>query len=309
MAQKKQRKNPGTENSDNRTMGTTQLLTYGLYQIEGSFNALFARAFRTTEKDLALAFEAMLDGWQLNHSTTRQRVRLRTAYLIDYGNIKPGPTAVYENRIQITSAGSPRHITDYTFQIDKAGLKPGQTFYEWKDGEITRTDAEGNTVSVTEFPSNVAASKQFTLIVEVIRSNPNGDPHRGGKPRQDDDGHGLYGSCAIKRMIRRYGNLLHGQELYMHEGADLAEVASKSKFPTKEAMLDAFWDMRLFGQGMPTFGRNGAGPLNICIGWTIDQGEWFTVTMTCVAKHNGESAESFIEEPELLGAPVVAEAK
>ncbi|MBV1727899.1 MAG: type I-C CRISPR-associated protein Cas7/Csd2 [Candidatus Desulforudis sp.] len=54
---------------------------------------------------------------------------------------------------------------------------------------------------------------EFLYFVECINGNPNGDPDMGNSPRLDpQDMHGLISDVAIKRRIRNYVQLAHGNE-------------------------------------------------------------------------------------------------
>ena len=42
----------------------------------------------------------------------------------------------------------------------------------------------------------------FSVVLTATKSNPNGDPLNGNRPRQNYDGHGEISDVAIKRKIR-----------------------------------------------------------------------------------------------------------
>ena len=66
----------------------------------------------------------------------------------------------------------------------------------------------------------------FVLLFDVTNGNPNGDPDAGNMPRMDPEtGHGLVTDVCLKRKIRNYIELLHGdapgKRIYVTEGAVL----------------------------------------------------------------------------------------
>ena len=66
----------------------------------------------------------------------------------------------------------------------------------------------------------------FVLLFDVKDGNPNGDPDAGNLPRLDaETGHGLMTDVALKRKVRNFVGLVHGEqppyEIYVKEKAVL----------------------------------------------------------------------------------------
>ncbi|GAB5562064.1 MAG: type I-C CRISPR-associated protein Cas7/Csd2 [Synoicihabitans sp.] len=104
------------------------------------------------------------------------------------------------------------------------------------------------------------------LLLEVRKSNPNGDPERESSPRQRPDGKGEISPVSVKRKLRdlvvdKEGVVWHelAQQLSLapdafqileNRGRNRDEIKEKMK-PTAgklgQAFIDAYWDGRLFG--------------------------------------------------------------
>lgn len=106
------------------------------------------------------------------------------------------------------------------------------------------------------------------LVIEVINSNPNGDPDRESDPRQRPDGRGEISPVSFKRKLR---DLIENKEgpVWGEVSADLS--LEPDKFGICESRLtklsdirslneaqftDAFWDGRLFGNTELEKGRD-----------------------------------------------------
>lgn len=116
----------------------------------------------------------------------------------------------------------------------------------------------------------------FVYLFDVTNGNPNGDPDAGNLPRLDPEtGLGLVTDVCLKRKVRNFVSLAHGEEpgyrIYMAERAVLnlrhreayaaAKLTSEAKkLPKKEGearlltkwMCDNFFDIRAFGAVMST---------------------------------------------------------
>ena len=105
--------------------------------------------------------------------------------------------------------------------------------------------------------------QNFTFLVEVINSNPNGDPDRNNRPRQDDQEHGLMSDGCVKRKIRdAIAMVLTGRigyDIFVKVSSILAVTQSKvfalinaapgkmANENAKQKMLAMFADIRYFG--------------------------------------------------------------
>lgn len=116
----------------------------------------------------------------------------------------------------------------------------------------------------------------FVYLFDVVDGNPNGDPDAGNLPRMDaETGQGLVTDVCLKRKIRNYVGLVHGEqppyEIYVKERAVLnvqhrrAYEALKLKPESKKLpkdeqkardvtawMCQNFYDIRTFGAVMTT---------------------------------------------------------
>jgi CRISPR-associated protein Csd2 len=120
----------------------------------------------------------------------------------------------------------------------------------------------------------------FVLLFDVKDGNPNGDPDAGNLPRLDaETGHGLMTDVSLKRKVRNFVGLVHGEqpphEIYVKEKAILnktherayvavgAEDALKGEDKKRKGggdtvdkarqwMCANFFDVRTFGAVMST---------------------------------------------------------
>ncbi|CAB4963080.1 MAG: type I-C CRISPR-associated protein Cas7/Csd2 [Actinobacteria bacterium] len=113
------------------------------------------------------------------------------------------------------------------------------------------------------------------LLIEVVDSNPNGDPDAGNQPRTDPEtGHGLMTDVSLKRKVRDTVDTIRGTlpdparyGIYVTAGTALNTVhdtayAAVGKGATPETaqqwLRDHYFDIRMFGAVMTT-GKNTAG--------------------------------------------------
>lgn len=120
----------------------------------------------------------------------------------------------------------------------------------------------------------------FVLLFDVKDGNPNGDPDAGNLPRLDaETGHGLMTDVALKRKVRNYVGLVHGEqppyEIYVKERAILNKTHERAYLATggeealkaddkkrkgagdqvdkaRDWMCANFYDVRAFGAVMST---------------------------------------------------------
>jgi len=136
----------------------------------------------------------------------------------------------------------------------------------------------------------------IVLLFDITDGNPNGDPDAGNMPRTDPEtGHGIVSDVCLKRKIRNFIGLMHGEkppyEIYVKERAvlnlqhkrayevcDLKPVEKKLPKEEEDArrvmdwMCSNFWDVRSFGAVMSTKVNCGhvRGPIQICWSRSID---------------------------------------
>jgi len=136
----------------------------------------------------------------------------------------------------------------------------------------------------------IANRYDFVLLFDVQDGNPNGDPDAGNQPRIDPEtGHGLVTDVAIKRKIRNFVGLKHGNqppyEIYVREGAVLQTQRTRAYEGLKEGekaseeaarafMCANFFDVRTFGAVMSTNKFNAGqvrGPVQITFARSVDR--------------------------------------
>lgn len=112
--------------------------------------------------------------------------------------------------------------------------------------------------------------KRFTglLIIEVVNSNPNGDPDRESDPRQRPDGRGEISPVSFKRKVRdlieaKDGAVWEAMTKEMELSSDQFEILESRGRDRKQiegeltdgSFQDKYWDGRVFGN---TFLEEGA---------------------------------------------------
>lgn len=139
----------------------------------------------------------------------------------------------------------------------------------------------------------------FVLLFDVKDGNPNGDPDAGNLPRLDaETGHGLMTDVALKRKVRNYVGLVHGEqppyEIYVKEKAilnktherayqaigksDLLQGDDKKRKggdavpEARQWMCQNFFDVRTFGAVMSTGVNCGQvrGPVQLTFARSVD---------------------------------------
>ncbi len=165
---------------------------------------------------------------------------------------------------------------------------------------------------------------EFVLLFDVKDGNPNGDPDAGNLPRIDPEtGHGLTTDVCLKRKVRNYVGLVHGEqppyEIYIKEKAVLnlqhvraykatnhedqleqdkkGHWKSKGKGSNDEArqwLCENFFDVRTFGAVMSTGVNCGQvrGPVQLGFARSIDRvftGEHSITRMAVATEGEAES--------------------
>ncbi len=119
-----------TEGKGKRTeMGRKAIVPYGLYRAHGFFSPAFAADTGMSDDDLALFWDALLNMWDLDHSSSRGMMACRGLYVFSHdskhGNapahaLFPLVDAKLRNGIE-----TPRSFGDYEVTVDEAGLPQG----------------------------------------------------------------------------------------------------------------------------------------------------------------------------------------
>ncbi len=153
----------------------------------------------------------------------------------------------------------------------------------------------------------------FLLAVEVINSNPNGDPDMGNMPRQDvETGHGIITDVCLKKKIRDYMTRSMsdkaGYNIYIQsddflnskDSAAYEAVGGGSKKEDPEIgsklhtfMCDNYFDIRAFGAVLTGFAKMNLnaqvkGPVQVSFGRSVDPivPQEITITRCAVATEN-----------------------
>lgn len=135
----------------------------------------------------------------------------------------------------------------------------------------------------------------FIVLFDARDANPNGDPDAGNLPRVDPEtGHGLVTDVCLKRKVRNYVSMVHGNtspnRIYFSDGAVLNELHEEAwehvgEKPSKSLPKDVakaqgitgfmcrnFFDIRTFGAVMSTEVNCGQvrGPVQMSFARSID---------------------------------------
>jgi CRISPR-associated protein Csd2 len=158
----------------------------------------------------------------------------------------------------------------------------------------------------------------FIYLFDVTDGNPNGDPDAGNLPRVDaETGQGLVTDVCLKRKVRNYVGLVHGEqppyEIYVKERAVLNSQHERAyealklkpepkKLPKDEAkateltlwMCRNFFDIRAFGAVMTTEINCGQvrGPVQLTTARSIDPIVSAEYSITRCAVTNKKDAEN-----------------
>lgn len=158
----------------------------------------------------------------------------------------------------------------------------------------------------------------FVYLFDVTDGNPNGDPDAGNLPRVDaETGQGLVTDVCLKRKIRNYVGLVHGEkppyEIYVKERAVLNSQHERAyealklkpepkKLPKDEAkaseltlwMCKNFFDIRAFGAVMSTEINCGQvrGPVQMTTARSISPVVSMEYSITRCAVTNKKDAEN-----------------
>lgn len=177
----------------------------------------------------------------------------------------------------------------------------------------------------------IANRYDFVLLFDVKDGNPNGDPDCGNMPRIDPEtGQGLVTDVALKRKIRNYVALKHGNtpphSIYVREGSVLQTqrepayvqlgLKDEGKSTKKDTIAKArafmcknFFDVRAFGAVMSTEKFN-AGQVRGPVQLTFARSENRILStghgITRVAYEKEEKAASTTGETEMGNKATVA---
>lgn len=117
-------------------------------------------------------------------------------------------------------------------------------------------------------------NSQILYLYDAKLANPNGDPDEENRPRMDLEREmNLVSDVRIKRYIRDYA-IDKGERLFVQQEGDKPETAKqRASEYTKESILDAYMDIRLFG-GIATIKKDNysyTGPVQFNWGYSLNK--------------------------------------
>ncbi|MHA1401813.1 MAG: type I-B CRISPR-associated protein Cas7/Csh2, partial [Candidatus Heimdallarchaeaceae archaeon] len=152
--------------------------------------------------------------------------------------------------------------------------------------------------------------REILFLYDVIRSNPNGDPDDGNRPRIDEQGYNLVTDVRLKRTIRDFWisqkderrrvlikQVLKDDQKTVMSMKDVVtlELGIKDEEKTsREELLaklpEKFIDVRAFGAAVTFKGANVSitGPVQFGIGKSLNKPEVVTMGITSVLSSSGE---------------------
>ena len=132
------RKEKKAQNSDDElaapthgTMGRKAIVPYGLYRSYGFFNPHFAEKTGANSDDLAIFWEALLNMWDLDRSSSRGMMACRGLYIFSHESpLGNAPAHKLFEKIQVhlkEKESIPRQFDDYRIMVDETDLPEGVT--------------------------------------------------------------------------------------------------------------------------------------------------------------------------------------
>lgn len=122
-------------------MGRKAVVPYALYVGRGFFTPHFARQTGFTTEDLALFWQALRSGWELDRSSSRGMVAFRGLYIFSHENaLGNAPAHRLLERVRPRLRGdisTPRHFTDYRILEETSPLPEGVTLARLEVAEPT----------------------------------------------------------------------------------------------------------------------------------------------------------------------------
>ena len=126
----------GTESEENEqeapthgTLGRKSTVPYGLYRGYGFFNPHFARRTGADSDDLALFWNALINMWDLDRSSSRGLMACRGLYVFSHESpLGNAPAHRLFERLDVQRkdhVAVPRHFADYSVTLDETNLPAG----------------------------------------------------------------------------------------------------------------------------------------------------------------------------------------
>ena len=113
------------------TLGRKATVPYGLYRAHGFFNPHFAQRTGVTEEDMELFWQAVMNMWDLDRSSSRGLMACQGLYVFAHeSRLGNAPAHRLFQRIQVRrndGVDAPRSFSDYTVVVDDSALPEGVT--------------------------------------------------------------------------------------------------------------------------------------------------------------------------------------
>lgn len=203
--------------SDRANMGTTSIIRFGVYKFTVSYNPLKARG--VTREDLEMFWDGLTCGWENSRAAFRTGVNLRYVKTWQFAGLRGwSEAALRESLVFDHDPLSASKWDDVEIEGVDFDLPSGTSTSHWNDGWL-----DGDTAPTDP-------SRRFFAVgaIEVVNSNPNGDPDDNGRPRvHPDTRHGIISPQCIKRVIRDHASALYSQKLFMERGVDLGALQNR----------------------------------------------------------------------------------
>jgi len=104
------------------TMGRKSNVPYGLYRAHGFFNPHFAEQTGVKEEDLSRFWQALINMWDVDRSSSRGMMSCRGLYVFNHeSKLGNAPAQALFDRIQVArveGVEAPRAFKDYTVTVD-----------------------------------------------------------------------------------------------------------------------------------------------------------------------------------------------
>jgi CRISPR-associated protein Csd2 len=112
-------------------MGRKALVPYGLYREHGFYNPFFGRQTGFSKEDLTLFWDALVNMWDLDRSSSRGLMACRGLYVFSHPNeLGAAPAHLLFDRVSACKkegVEAPRSFSDYAVELDERDLPGGVT--------------------------------------------------------------------------------------------------------------------------------------------------------------------------------------
>jgi CRISPR-associated protein Csd2 len=121
----------GTTTGKQTEMGRKSLVPYGLYRAYGFFNPHFAEQTGATEEDLALFWQALVNMWDQDRSSSRGLMACQGLYVFTHqSKLGDAPAHALFRRVEVrrrSGVEAARSFEDYEVAVDDVDLPVGVT--------------------------------------------------------------------------------------------------------------------------------------------------------------------------------------